>query len=106
MTKTNKIRSNVSYWNEFPDGSGLNVRAFINGHVHLWHLKGAKDLPEDQILEVQVIVSEIDAVINTPIGGIPSMRIKDKKTFEFTFKQYKEFIRKFWEEGPDYYDSI
>lgn len=106
MTTTNKVRSTVSYWHEFPDGSDLKVNVFINDNPHQWHLKGAKNIPEDTMLEVVVRKSAVENIINTPIGGIPTMKETDRKVFDMTFKQYKEFIIRFWETGPDYYDMI
>jgi len=105
-TEKNKVRSTVSYWHEFPDGSEIKVSAFKNGNHILWHLKGAKDMPEDQQLEIVVGKYGIDSVLNTPLGGIPTIKLLEKKEFEMSYKQYKEFITRFWENGHEYYDTI
>lgn len=102
----NKVRSTVSYWHEFPDGSEIKILVYKNGNPVQWHLKGAKDMPDETPLEITVAKYGIDSVLDTPIGGIPSMKVLEKKEFEMTYKQYKEFIVRFWENGHEYYDQI
>lgn len=102
----NKIRSTNTYFHEYPDGSGIKTQCYINDNHVSWHTKQAKALPDSQLLEVQVQKYSVDSVIDTPIGGIQSVSTKEKKEFEMTVKQYREFVVKFWENGPDYYDII
>jgi hypothetical protein len=103
---TPKIRSTVSYWHEFPDGSDIKTRCFINDKPIKWHLVSSKDLPDNQEIEVQVIKSKISSVINTPIGGIPTMEPTEKKIFTMTFEKYKDLVVALWENGPEYFNQL
>ena len=99
-------RSKNVFFYENPDGSGIKTACYINDNPVRWHLPYTKSLKDNQQLDVVVSKYTVDGVINTPIGGIENTSAKEKKEFTMSLKQYREFVAKFWEEGPDYYDII
>jgi len=103
---TKTVRSNYSFFHEFPDGSGIKTQCYLNDNHISWHTKQARELPESTLIEVQVNKYSVDGVIDTPIGGIQNVSTKEQKVFEMTIKQFKEFVIKFWENGYEYYEQI
>jgi hypothetical protein len=98
-----EARSTTAFWHENPDGSTIDVRAYINGTI-LQFSKQFATLKESDMVDVVMRKDVFNFSIPSQAGDIATLKPESEIRTSLTLKEYKELIAMYWHEGAAYYD--